>query len=172
VTIGDKNDNEMFPGSKEISVYTYLDKTNNVEIGRVHVEDKDDWDLHDKTFSWSTDTDPSPFFDLNSNTGMLTMKRGAREGQYHFSVQVHDKQFDKRVTSTVTVNVLAISEEAVKKSGSMRLRGITAEEFIQIGLDGKSKYQKFKEMVQKLTGQYGSKYRFLSKKTKNTSSRD
>ena len=155
MTIGDRNDNEMFPGKKEISVYNYMNRANNVDIGRVHVEDKDDWDLEDKSFAWTDGPEPpSPFFSLNEQTGMLTMKRGAHEGRYDFSVQVRDKQFNKEVTSTVTVNVLAISEEAVRKSGSMRLQGITAEEFIQIGADGTSKYDRFKEMVKKLTGTF------------------
>ncbi|XP_055343968.1 neural-cadherin-like isoform X2 [Paramacrobiotus metropolitanus] len=152
VTIGDRNDNEMFPGSKEIFVYNYMDKINNVEIGRVHVEDKDDWDLPDKQFTWAMGTEPSPYFDLNRDTGMITMKRGATEGQYRFSVDVLDKKYEKSVTSTVVVNVMSVTEEAVAKSGSIRLRGISAEDFIQIGPDGSSKYDKFKELVKKLTG--------------------
>ena len=124
VTIGDRNDNEMFPGAKEIFVYNYMDKIQSAQIGRVHVEDKDDWDLEDKTFSWTPDSEPDPAFELNAATGMITMKRGARQGQHRFSIDVEDKQFSKKVTSTVLVNVLSISEEAVQKSGSIRLKGI------------------------------------------------
>lgn len=48
--MGDKNDNPMRPGESEIFVYNYEGKAPDTEIGRVFVNDPDDWDLPDKTF--------------------------------------------------------------------------------------------------------------------------
>jgi len=50
LTIGDKNDNPMKQGESEIFVYNYEGKAPDTEIGRVFVNDPDDWDLPDKTF--------------------------------------------------------------------------------------------------------------------------
>lgn len=47
VTIGDINNNKMQPGSKTIFVHSLKGAQHSqieTEIGRVHVEDKDDWD--------------------------------------------------------------------------------------------------------------------------------
>ena len=48
--IGDKNDNPMESGSSEIFVYNYLGLAPTTQIGRVYVNDPDDWDLPDKSF--------------------------------------------------------------------------------------------------------------------------
>ena len=48
--IGDKNDNPMESGSSEIYVYNYMGRAPTTEIGRVYVDDPDDWDLPDKSF--------------------------------------------------------------------------------------------------------------------------
>lgn len=50
--IGDVNDNPMAPGSSKIFVYNYEGKAPDTEIGRVYVDDPDDWDLIDKSFEW------------------------------------------------------------------------------------------------------------------------
>jgi len=59
----------------------------DTEIGRVYVEDPDDWDLPDKQFFW-TNSQQHPFFKLNVGTGMITMLSGTPDGNYqlHFSV--------------------------------------------------------------------------------------
>ena len=53
IVIGDKNDNKMMPGSKEIVVYNYRGQAPKSSIGRVYVYDRDDWDIPDKTFTWA-----------------------------------------------------------------------------------------------------------------------
>ena len=60
VIIGDSNDNKMRPGSKEIMVYNYMGDAPSCDIGRVYVNDKDDWDIPDKTFSWSGGSRSTP----------------------------------------------------------------------------------------------------------------
>ena len=51
------------------------------------------------------------------------MKGGLAEGNYDLDIHVYDKRHKKTVTSTVTVVVKEIGEEAVRSSGSMRLAG-------------------------------------------------
>ena len=74
--IGDVNDNPMSPGSSEIFVYHYENHSPDTQIGRVYVNDPDDWDLPDKTFKFRQPSKWRNKFELNSNTGMITMKRG------------------------------------------------------------------------------------------------
>ncbi|TDG42601.1 hypothetical protein AWZ03_010975 [Drosophila navojoa] len=48
VTIGDVNDNKMQPGSKSVLVYNYQGQSQDTPIGRVYVNDPDDWDVYDR----------------------------------------------------------------------------------------------------------------------------
>lgn len=55
------------------------------------VNDPDDWDLPDKRFMWLPSYEQrSPYFDVHSNTGMITMKEGTPNGTYllHFNVSI------------------------------------------------------------------------------------
>lgn len=93
----------------------------NTTIGRVHVNDLDDWDLGDKTFFWRSTHHPN--FDLDRDTGMITMLNGTRGGQYFLEFNVIDRQHTQEVTANVTVTVQEITEEAVFSSGSFRIHG-------------------------------------------------
>lgn len=135
VVIGDENDNEMKSGRSSIFVYTYKGESPDMEIGRVYVDDLDDWDLPDKKFKW-LNGHPHMHFDLKSETGMITMLQGTREQTFtlEFEVTEQGQKIKKHtVNSTVVVTVKEIPEEAVDKSGSVRLAGISAEEFITPG---------------------------------------
>ena len=65
----------------------YLDKNlnlfqgggNKASLGRVYVEDPDDWDQHDKTFKWKNK--PNKLFELDSNTGTIYATSQVREGR-------------------------------------------------------------------------------------------
>jgi hypothetical protein len=57
----------------------------------VYVYDKDDWDIADKTFKWVKD-EAHPYFSLNMDTGMITMKHGVREGKYSLKFRVQDRK--------------------------------------------------------------------------------
>lgn len=132
LVIGDVNDNEMQDGESKIFVYNYKGESPNADIGRVYVDDLDDWDLPDKTFNWRDGYSPEHFM-LNTDTGMITMLQGTRGGDYelHFTVTEQSSFFPRHsVSAKVLVTVKEISEEAVDKSGSIRFYGITAEEFV------------------------------------------
>jgi len=69
--IGDINDNPMAPGTSEIFVYNYEGLAPDTEIGRVYVQDPDDWDLPDKTFRFEEGWKWEKYFALNTDTGTL-----------------------------------------------------------------------------------------------------
>lgn len=130
VVVGDVNDNKMYPGSKTIIVYNYRGQYRNIPIGRVHVEDLDDWDLMDKRFAWDHNN-PHPNFHLDTSNGTIFMKN-VSEGSYLLRFQVSDRKFTQEVLANVTVVVRNLPDEAVYNSGSIRLSGITDEDFIRI----------------------------------------
>ncbi|XP_026463684.1 LOW QUALITY PROTEIN: DE-cadherin-like [Ctenocephalides felis] len=133
VVIGDVNDNKMQPGESSIFVYNYKGESPNTDIGRVYVNDPDDWDLPDKRFEW-LDGLVDPKFILDSDTGMITMRQGTQDGIYRLNFKVTEESLlieRHSVDASVTITVKEIPEEAVDKSGSVRLLGITAEQFIQ-----------------------------------------
>ncbi len=153
VIIGDANDNRMYPGAKNIFVYNYRGQSPPTPIGRVHVEDLDDWDLPDKSFFWENSM-AHPLFDLNTEDGMLTMKN-VTNGEYHLRFTVLDQKHTQNVVSNVTVTVRELPEEAVYNSGSIRVAGITAEDFIRVWFplrnkQEKSMYEKFKDVLSRI----------------------
>lgn len=103
----------------------------DVQIGRVYVDDPDDWDLPDKIFQWADFA--NPYFSLEIN-GTITMKKGAPEDQYTLNFKVTEESPlipYHQESATVAVTVKYIPEEAVRKSGSIRMQGVTVEEFIE-----------------------------------------
>ncbi|KAJ4431420.1 hypothetical protein ANN_20017, partial [Periplaneta americana] len=131
VVIGDVNDNKMQPGSKDIFVYNYMGQAPDTEIGRVYVYDLDDWDLPDKKFYWEGAEHPR--FKLNEDSGMITMRHGTRDGRYHLKFKVYDRKHTQTdVPANVTVTVREIPHEAVINSGSVRIAGLSDEDFIRV----------------------------------------
>ena len=160
VTIGDVNDNPMKPGKSEIFVYNYDGKAPDTQIGRVYVNDPDDWDLPDKTFRFKNDREWRGKFRLDSNTGVITMTEGIARSltqdistfQLDFTVEdpTHGQVGRNAVDATVNVTIKRISNEAVLKSGSIRIKGVP-EDFIEAEpLSGMSKREKLKESLNKL----------------------
>lgn len=131
VIVGDMNDNKMSSGSKTIFVYNYRGQYKNIPIGRVHVEDLDDWDIQDKRYSWEDKNAAHPNFALDPNNGTIYMKN-VTEGSYFLKFYVYDKRFNNEAWSNVTIEVKNLPEEAVHNSGSIRLSGITDEDFVRV----------------------------------------
>lgn len=148
--IGDVNDNDMQQGESAIFVYNYKGEAPNTEIGRVYVDDPDDWDLPDKTFYWYEGISDN-HFSLDENTGMITMLQDTKEGKYNLHFKVFENTLNGRhdVEAFVEVTVKEIPEEAVDKSGSIRFVDITAEKFIDDG-SPKSPKEKLQEHLANL----------------------
>lgn len=89
--------------------------------------------MDDKYFQWGTSIHPN--FELNPDNGTITIKSNASEGTYLLKFIVTEEApplIEKHeVDATVNVTVKYILEEAVIKSGSIRLKDITVEEFIE-----------------------------------------
>ncbi|XP_044019714.1 neural-cadherin-like [Aphidius gifuensis] len=143
VIIGDTNDNPMSYGSKNILVYQYDDKPIDTDIGKVYVNDLDDWDT-DKTFKFEDELDHSPF-SLTETTGMIRMKLEKPLSNYGLNFEVKDYQTS--VTAHVTIDVKKITHEAIINSGSMRISGVSYDDFIKINNQGKSKLNLFIEKL-------------------------
>ncbi|XP_055837872.1 DE-cadherin [Episyrphus balteatus] len=151
--IGDVNDNAMNAGSSSIFIYNYMGKAPDTEIGRVFVDDPDDWDLDDKTFEWRDKAEEEErHFYLNPSSGMITMREGIPSGHYDLYFRVTEEStFIPRhsVEAEVSIIVKEIPEEAVDKSGSIRFVNITKEEFISVPRYGGPNELSLKDQLQK-----------------------
>ncbi|XP_050321161.1 putative neural-cadherin 2 isoform X1 [Bactrocera neohumeralis] len=131
VIIGDVNDNKMLPGSKEVVVYNYQGQSHDTQIGRVYVHDLDDWDVPDKKYYWEAQEHQR--FKLDTDTGIVMMRAGTRRGRYQLRFKVYDReQGQVDVPANMTVIVRDITHEAVQQAGSMRLAGISDEDFVRV----------------------------------------
>jgi len=105
IVIGDKNDNPMFDGTSTIHVYNYkgaatcfcdletlsidvstflmLGQLPSTTIGRVFVDDLDDWDVVDKDFKLQKS---SNYFEV-ANDGLITMNKETPVGTYKLEVE-------------------------------------------------------------------------------------
>ncbi|KAK7571160.1 hypothetical protein V9T40_014764 [Parthenolecanium corni] len=152
VIIGDDNDNPMKDGSSSIFVYHLQNSDHDMVIGRVYVEDPDDWDLPDKSFQWEVFNDRPESFSLNEQTGDITMSSKVVGQTYNLRFKVTEdpqsRKFNRHTkTATVEVTVKDIPEEAVRKSGSIRFEGVTAEQFVEKDKDGRSRADKLKTLL-------------------------
>ncbi|XP_056645235.1 DE-cadherin [Diorhabda sublineata] len=142
VIIGDVNDNEAKDGNSTIFVYKYVNGPDtDIQIGRVFVDDLDDWDINDKVF---VQQDYFEEFTLNlTDNGMILMRPSTQENVYvlHYRVtETHDPEIQEHtVNAIVTITVKELPEEAVVKSGSIRINGTTKEAFVETVHNEKSK---------------------------------
>lgn len=98
-------------------------------LGRVYVEDPDDWDLADKQFLWESREHPR--FRLDESTGGLTMRAGTPRGLYELRFRVRDRHHGQEgVAARVRVKVQDLSYSAVTNSGSLRLSGVSAVDLV------------------------------------------
>ncbi|XP_042242200.1 neural-cadherin-like [Homarus americanus] len=85
VIIDDLNDNPMRPASKTVYLWKTQGGGSDAPLGRVYVNDPDDWDLGDKTFRWLGS--PDPLFTLNADDGTIFASSQVREGRYELQVR-------------------------------------------------------------------------------------
>ncbi|XP_068093776.1 neural-cadherin-like isoform X3 [Hyperolius riggenbachi] len=141
VVIGDLNDHPHSPGHLDCIVYTYKGILPMLALGKVVAPDQDDWEH--KSYILET---KSRLFSLNDTSGMLTIREGALPGIYKLKVKVTDGVWPD-VLSTVKIVINDITEEEAHNAGSIRLHGITAEEFIAQRPDSPSKYEQLKDLL-------------------------
>ena len=163
----------MEEGHSDIFVYNYRGRAPDTKIGRVFVNDKDDWDLPDKTFKFKRTVRHG--FKLSRHTGMITMPKGIKLPQeintflLEFLVEdpIHNQVGSKAVSATVNITVQKIPEEAVTTSGSVRIRG-TPEDFIKPDGNGYSKRDQFRSLMSRyLNATYVDVFTVLDATNKN-----
>ncbi|XP_023671737.2 neural-cadherin isoform X2 [Paramormyrops kingsleyae] len=136
ITIGDENDHAHQAGTKEVYINSHQGKMPTTILGKVYAPDPDDWDNKTYTFEGHVPN----FFILNKRTGFLIIRESTPLGRYEFKVRVSDGVWPD-VVSSVAVHVKELKDEAVYKSASLRLAGITATEFIDHRVGGRSRFE-------------------------------
>uniref|UniRef100_A0A0K0E875 Cadherin n=2 Tax=Strongyloides stercoralis TaxID=6248 RepID=A0A0K0E875_STRER len=156
IVIGDQNDNPMNDGETTIYVYSYLGRLRKTSIGRVYVNDKDDWDLGDKIF---TKIQPFPEgFDLLDN-GTIIMDSNMGEGTYNLASSVYDSRRNENATGSVVIFVKNVPKKAFDNQGAVRILmsqssgGIPSPEyFVKVQDSGVSPMDNFKKALSDYLG--------------------
>lgn len=152
--VGDENDSPMTDGESDINVYNYQGQFPDMVIGSVYVTDLDDYDVTDKIF----ELDPSSpadgtYFEVNLNTGNITMRKGTPEGTHTLRVKVTDTFRDETAIGTVNIHVVDLTEEAVMQSGSFRVANHTALDVVRRSESGgASLYARLRESIGQVHG--------------------
>uniref|UniRef100_A0AAY4EQZ0 Uncharacterized protein n=1 Tax=Denticeps clupeoides TaxID=299321 RepID=A0AAY4EQZ0_9TELE len=136
ITIGDENDHAHSAGEKEIYINSHRGRMPTTVLGKVYAPDPDDWD--NKTFTFEGHV-PNSFI-LNKRTGFLIIKENTPPDTYEFQVRVSDGVWPD-VVSGITVHVRELYDETIHNSGSLRLADITAKEFIEQQVKGRSRFE-------------------------------
>ncbi|XP_069941932.1 putative neural-cadherin 2 [Cherax quadricarinatus] len=124
IIVGDLNDNPMRPATKTVYLWKTQSGTGEASLGRVYVEDPDDWDLKDKTFAW--EGSPHPLFTLQPDTGNIYASTQLREGRYELHFSVSDRVWgQKDVAAKVVVSVRYLSLEALSHAVPLTLTPTT-----------------------------------------------
>ncbi|CDW56179.1 Cadherin C and Laminin G 2 and Cadherin domain co ntaining protein [Trichuris trichiura] len=142
VVVGDKNDNPMTDGEAVIQVYRPQKLNKDVEIGRVYVQDLDDWDAKDKRFSLRGHSDN---FRVGTH-GKIHMTSNTPAGEYEIQADVHDTVRNEDAKGRVKIIVEEINQEALDNTASLRIQGVTAEDFVR-PVDGVSSLDKFRRTL-------------------------
>lgn len=107
----------MTDGQMEIIVYSYEGQLNRQSIGRVYVEDKDDWDLASKSFSMKS----HKYFSID-NQGQITIEADTPAGYYNFDSDVYDNERKESAKGSVKVVVRAFSQPAFENQAAIRIQ--------------------------------------------------
>ncbi|ROT82868.1 putative DE-cadherin [Penaeus vannamei] len=148
--VGDENDSPMTDGTSSIKVYNYQGQFSSMVIGAVHVTDLDDYDLEDKSFEVDpmTSSDVATHFQVDHETGNITMLKGTPSGIHVLRVKVHDNFRGERAVGEVVINVVDLTLDAVMQSGSLRIANMTANQMLQHKTaTGASLYERLKEEI-------------------------
>ncbi|XP_006274014.3 neural-cadherin [Alligator mississippiensis] len=145
INIGDQNDHPHSAGHVEFLIYSYNGNLPTIVLGQISAPDEDDWDH--KTYHFEEKT--SRYFILDDNSGLLSIEEGIPVGTYNVRVKVTDDIWPD-VVSTVRVVVNEIKDESFHNAGSIRIQGITAEDFISQYSGTESKYNQMKKFLSEI----------------------
>ncbi|KAK8371878.1 hypothetical protein O3P69_010115, partial [Scylla paramamosain] len=109
VMVNDLNDNPMKAATKTVYLWKTQSGGSDAPLGRVFVQDPDDWDLADKYFEWVGP--PHPLFTLRPSDGTLFASSQVREG--------------RGVAANVTVLVHLLSPDALAHAAPLALTPTT-----------------------------------------------
>ncbi|XP_042206047.1 putative neural-cadherin 2 [Homarus americanus] len=124
IIVDDINDNPMKPAAKTVYLWKTQGGGSEAPLGRVYVEDPDDWDLADKTFRWQGS--PHPLFSLNTRTGDIFASSQVRAGRYELQFTVSDHLWGQRdVAANVTVTVKVLTPDALAHASPVTLTPTT-----------------------------------------------
>ncbi|ROT84262.1 Neural-cadherin [Penaeus vannamei] len=79
VIVDDINDNPMKPRSKTVYLWKTQGGGSDAPLGRIYVDDPDDWDIGDKAFEWVGA--PHPLFSISHDSGAIFASSQVREGR-------------------------------------------------------------------------------------------
>ncbi|XP_068212828.1 putative neural-cadherin 2 [Palaemon carinicauda] len=126
IIVDDVNDNPMKPASKTVYLWKTQTGSSEAPLGRVYVDDPDDWDIADKRFHWLGQ--PHPLFSLDSKKGTILASSQVREGRYELQFTVDDKVWGQRdISANVSVVVRLLSQDALAHSAPIILSPTTPE---------------------------------------------
>ncbi|XP_069983512.1 putative neural-cadherin 2 [Penaeus vannamei] len=127
LVIDDVNDNPMRPASKTVYLWKTEGGGSEAPLGRVFVDDPDDWDVKDKSFRWVGA--PHPLFSLSQHTGDIFASTQVREGRYDLQFSVSDHLWGQRgVGANVSVVVRILPLDALAHATPLRLLNTTPED--------------------------------------------
>ncbi|XP_069937245.1 neural-cadherin-like, partial [Cherax quadricarinatus] len=126
--IDDINDNPMKPGAKTVFLWKTQGGGSEIPLGRVYVDDPDDWDLPDKMFQWVGS--PHPLFSLRPVTGLIYASTNVTQNRYHLHFSVSDRVWKQQgVTANVTVVVRVLPPEALAHATPITITPTTPADF-------------------------------------------
>ncbi|XP_064116011.1 LOW QUALITY PROTEIN: putative neural-cadherin 2 [Macrobrachium nipponense] len=124
VVVKDLNDNPMKPAAKMVYLWKTQGSGSEAPLGRVYVDDPDDWDIADKTFRWAGK--PHPLFTLNADDGSIIASSLVREGRYLLHFAVSDRVWSQvGVAANVTVVVRTLTHDALTHAAPVLLTPVT-----------------------------------------------
>ncbi|XP_042868844.1 putative neural-cadherin 2 [Penaeus japonicus] len=124
IIIDDINDNPMRPAAKTVYLWKTQGLGSEAPLGRVYVDDPDDWDGRDKEYAWAGH--PHPLFTLHPSTGHIVASGQLREGRYDLHFSVSDRKWAQRgVGANVTVLVRFLTPEALAHATPLLLTPVT-----------------------------------------------
>ncbi|XP_064116623.1 putative neural-cadherin 2 [Macrobrachium nipponense] len=124
VVVNDLNDNPMKPAAKTVYLWKTQGSGSEAPLGRVYVDDPDDWDLADKKFRWAGK--PHPLFTLNADDGSIFASSLVREGRYLLHFAVSDRVWSQvGVAANVTVVVRTLTHDALTHAAPVLLTPVT-----------------------------------------------